>query len=246
MKRLFLSFGCLSAILAGCHSESLPAKSDAVPEIPEPASSVTRREAIQTAYAYVNLAWQAQTRHIKHGQDPLGQWVDTPDASVQDTLGSAMWWKPGRNIGMPYKWGGFDTPQQFVNRLQHDSTVYAGDYASDSKIAGGDYAVSGYAAGIDCSGLVSRCWRLPRPYSTRELAALCQPLDSFSALKPGDIALKPGVHVILFVKWADAERQSFYAIEAGGVPHWKCYCYRIHVQTLTRLEYKPWTYRNMR
>ena len=37
-----------------------------------------------------------------------------------------------------------------------------------------DAAVSRFAAGVDCSGFVSRCWRLDRPFSTRELPALCK------------------------------------------------------------------------
>lgn len=216
------------------------------PAIPAPSEYVTREQAIQTANAYIGLQWYASARHRMHGEDPAGQWVDTPDAAAADTLGSAMWWKLGYNTGMPYKWGGFDTPQQFVQRLKQDTVVYAGDYASATKVAGGDDAVSQYAAGIDCSGLVSRCWRLPRPYSTRELGALCTPLPDFSALQPGDIALKPGVHVILFVEWADAEHSSFYAIEAGGVPHWKCYRYRISLNTLKRLGYTPQRYKNIR
>lgn len=157
-----------------------------------------------------------------------------------------MWWKNGLNVGMPYKWGGFDTPQQFNHRLANEPVVYAGDYAAPAKIAGGDNAVSRYAAGIDCSGLVSRCWRLERPYSTRELGALCTTLPDFQAMKPGDIALKPGVHVILFEQWADAEKRTFYAIEAGGVPQWKCYRYLIGIDTLKKLGYSPQRYKYMR
>ena len=241
---MWRSLLCLPLLLTGACTPSTPIPPP--PAIPEPASTVTRQQAVQTAYAYINLTWQGKTKHRMHGNDPTGQWVDTPDAEAVSDLGSARWWKNGHNTGMPDKWGGFDTPQQFCERLQHDDIVYAGDYASEAKIAGGDAAVSRYAAGIDCSGLVSRCWRLERPYSTRELGALCTTLPDFTAMKPGDIALKPGVHVILFEAWADSEKRSFYAIEAGGVPHWKCYRYRISLNTLKRLGYTPARYKNMR
>ena len=241
MKYLFPAIALI--LLGGCRTSHRGAPP---PVIPAPAEYVTRAQAIQTAKAYTGLNWQAEKRHSLHGTDPNGQWVDTPDAAAATTLGSAMWWQCGNNIGMPYKWGGFDTPQQFCERLQNDSIVYAGDYASAAKIEGGDNAVSQYAAGIDCSGLVSRCWRLERPYSTRELGALCTQLPDFSALQPGDIALKPGTHVILFTGWADKNKSSFYAIEAGGVPHWKCYCYRINIATLKRLGYTPPRYKNIR
>lgn len=208
--------------------------------------SVTRGYAINMAYQYTNLEWKATEANALHGADPDNQWVDTPDAAASDKLGSAMWWKPGINRGMPYKWGGFDTPEEFLQRMEQETPVYAGDYASDAKVEGGDDAVSRYAAGIDCSGLVSRCWRLSRPFSTRELGSLCVQLRDFSELKPGDIALKPGVHVILFEAWANKDHSVFYAIEAGGVPHWKCYRYLISIDTLNRLGYTPHRYKNIR
>lgn len=241
MKYLHL---VLAASLLGACRSVQPIVSP--PAIPTPAAYVTRQQAIQTALAYTSLNWQGEKRHRLHGKAPDGQWVDTPDAEAAATLGSAMWWKCGNNIGMPYKWGGFDTPQEFCNRLQNDDHVYAGDYASSAKVAGGDNAVSRYAAGIDCSGLVSRCWRLDRPYSTRELGALCTPLPDFKALQPGDIALKPGTHVILFLEWADNEKNSFYAVEASGVPHWKCYRYRVSINMLKKAGYTPHRYKKMR
>ena len=239
----YLLLGISATLLAAC----MPAPPAIMPPtIPASADYVTRQQAVQTALAYTTLTWQGEKRHRLHGADPDGQWVDTPDAAAATTLGSAMWWQCGNNIGMPYKWGGFDTPQEFCNRLQSEDYVYAGDYASSAKVAGGDNAVSRYAAGIDCSGLVSRCWRLDRPYSTRELGALCTPLPDFKDMQPGDIALKPGTHVILFQEWADAEKSSFYAVEAGGVPHWKCYRYRVSLNMLRKAGYTPHRYKNMR
>lgn len=236
---------CCAALLALCSCNTTrqePQHADAL----SLSNPVTRKQAIKTAYAYVNLKWEATSNNRLHGPDPNGQHVDTPDADAAPQLGSAMWWKPGTNYGMPYKWGGFDTPEEFLYRLENQTTVYAGDYASPAKVEGGDDAVSSYAAGIDCSGLVSRCWNLPRPYSTRELGALCVQLKDFSELQPGDIALKPGTHVILFDRWVDDAHSVFYAVEAGGVPHWKCYRYRISIETLKRLGYTPHRYKNIR
>ena len=240
---LTLSTAAIILLCAGC---TQPWQMTGSIEIPPPAKSVTRQEVLNTAFKYITLEWKAEKRHSLHGKDPHGQWVDTPDAAAQSTLGSAMWWKVGQNVGMPYKWGGFDTPAQFLQRLQQDPVVYAGDYASDAKVAGGDDAVSEYAAGVDCSGFVSRCWRLPRPYSTRQLGALCTQLKDFKELQPGDIALLPGVHVILFESWANADSSAIYAIEAGGNPFWKCYRYRISIETLRKLGYKPYRYKNIR
>lgn len=58
---------------------------------------------------------------------------------------------------------------------------------------------------------------LPRPYSTRELPGICTPLNSLNDLRPGDIILRSGEHVQLFVRWEDAEHSRYRAIEAAGV-----------------------------
>ena len=148
---------------------------------------------------------------------------------------------------MPYKWGGFDTPQEFTRRLATKPVVYAGDYASAAKVRDGDDSVSRYAVGIDCSGLVSRCWGLPRPYSTRELPGICTPLNSLDDLRPGDIILRPGEHVQLFVHWEDAEHTRYRAIEAAGVPEWRCFeiIHRRDTLTTTRV-FTTWRYKGIR
>ena len=213
---------------------------------PGPASSVTRQEAIRIAESYVTLEWTAEARHRMHGIAPDGQRVDTPDAAAAPTIGDTAWWQLGLNQGMPYKWGGFDTPEQFTARLANDATVYAGDYASKTKVAGGDDSVCRYAAGIDCSGYVSRCWRLERPYSTRELASLCTALPDFSELRPGDILLREGVHVLLFYKWANPERTKLYVFESAGNPKSKCMLTPWSTDSLRKHGYHPWRYKNMR
>lgn len=90
------------------------------------------------------------------------------------------------------------------------------------KQAAGDAAVSRFAAGVDCSGFVSRCWRLSRPFSTRELPALSISLPSWDELKTGDILIAPGRHVLLFIRWEGAEKDRFLGSEAGPLPVWKC------------------------
>ena len=140
-----------------------------------------------------------------------------------------------------------DTPEEFTHRLASEAEVYAGDYASADKVRGGDDAVSRYAAGIDCSGLVSRCWGLPRPYSTRELPGICTPLSSLDALRPGDIILRPGEHVQLFVRWEDAAHTRYRAIEAAGDPEWRCFEIIYHRDTLTTSRgFTPWRYKGIR
>ena len=73
------------------------------------------------------------------------------------------------------------------------------------------------AVGIDCSGFISRCWRLSRPYSTRELAQVCVRLHSYDALLPGDILNTHNAHCLLFAGWVDAGCARMWAYETGRV-----------------------------
>lgn len=241
MKYRRPAFLFLPLLLAACGS----APEHAAPILPA-APSVTRAEVRQIADAYTQMQWNGRRSLARHGNDPDGLRVDTPDKGVRRKMGYRFWWTCGSNQGMPYKWGGFDTPQQFLQRLHTDATVYAGDYASPGKIQGGDDAVSRYAAGIDCSGFVSRCWRLERPYSTRELGALCRPLGSVAELEPGDIMLLPGVHVWLFMGWKDAARSHMLIAEAGGVPVWNCAYKYVDTQHFLDEGYRPYRYRNIK
>lgn len=234
-KTRLLLLGAVLCLLGSCRSTG-----------PDGAT-ITRPEVLTNARKYTALTWQGKRRHAMHGTAPDGQRIDTPDALFPGEKQKGFWWKEGQNIGMPYKWGGFDTPEQFTRRLEEESVVYAGDYASANKVAGGDASVSRYAAGIDCSGLVSRCWGLPRPYSTRELPGICTPLSSPDKLKPGDIILRPGEHVQLFVRWEDNEHSKYRAIEAAGDPEWRCFEIIYNRGTLTGARgFTPWRYKGIR
>ncbi len=177
-------------------------------------SSVTRSEALSISKAYTDLAWTPREDNALHGKDPDGIMVETPDKKPDDT--TTYYWVSGqKTLGMPYQWGGFDTPGEFLSKVSQKNCP-AGDMATPEKIRRGDDLVSQYAAGIDCSGCVSRCWRLGRPHSTRELPALCDHLNSYQDLKAGDILIIPGDHVIMFIKWNDAHKKSFVGSEAAG------------------------------
>lgn len=248
MKRSFLAgwFCCMAAVCAVSCSRmpDVPARAEA---IPGPAHSVRQGEVVKTALAYTRMVWHGDSRHVLHGKDPDGLRVDTPDAGVAWRKGDAFWWRTdAANKGMPYKWGGFDTPRGYLKRLQEDVFVVAGDYSSEEKVRLNDDAVSRYAAGVDCSGFVSRCWRLAKPYSTRELAALCRPLASVKEMQPGDIMLREGVHVVMFLGWHDAEKKYFHAAEAGGIPQWKCYETIYLAEGLKDCGYAPYRYRKMK
>jgi len=60
----------------------------------------------------------------------------------------------------------------------------AGDVGDAAKRKLGDSGTSFESCGIDCSGFVSRCWNLSRPYSTAEMHQICVPLTSWDELLP--------------------------------------------------------------
>lgn len=208
-------------------------------------TSVTRADALKTARRYLLHEWTAEARNVFHGNDRDGVRVDTPDIAFSPKGGRPGWWRTDRkNIGMPYAWGGFDTPESFDAGLRAGKA--AGDIYTLEKRRLLDDAVSKHTAGIDCSGLISRCWKLPRSYSTRELAALCEPLADFSQLKPGDIFNLHNAHVLLFAGWEDAKKTRLSAYEAGSPPTWKVLLNTMSLKFLTDKGYTAWRYRGMK
>ena len=148
------------------------------------------------------------------------------------------------NVGMPYQWGGFDTPESFDRKVA--AGLAAGDIYTPLKRELLYDGVSRAACGIDCSGFISRCWGLPRAYSTRELQGLCVPLGEFSEMRAGDLVNKRNVHALLFASWLDAEQTQFVAYETGSEPSWKVLRHPIAVRYVADKGYRPFRYRGMR
>lgn len=203
---------------------------------------VSRKEALAIAETYRTALWRPTQVNVRHGRDSLGIQVDTPDSGEAWRGG---WWQPDQiNVGIPYQWGGFDTPTSFQTKLHQGFA--AGDLYTAEKRAGLETAVSREACGIDCSGFISRCWKLDRAYSTRELPSLCEPLPDYDHLQPGDILNVSNGHVVLFIRWADARRTQLSVYEAGRHPVWKVCRRQIRREHLEKQGALPWRYRGMK
>jgi hypothetical protein len=235
----FLPHILLSAILpllAACSSADRE-----VPAIPGPARKVTSQEALAIAHAYASMKWTPRPENARHGIDPGGILVHTPDHGLAAHGFARGSWKPGIvQTGMPYQWGGFDTPRTFVQRVRRGAA--AGDIATPYKRSGGDAVVSEEAAGIDCSGFVSRCWRLTRSISTAELPGITDEI-TWQQLLPGDILLKDG-HVLLFAGW-QRPGSIILAYEAGPFPAWKVAANAMPTDLLFQQNYHPRRYRHI-
>lgn len=157
---------------------------------------VTPREALDIGDTYVQIVWQCTEDNITDGivTDSNGNKVRTPS-----------WVKTGSNQKVPYKWGGFETIQEFINGIS--AKKYAGDNYTEGY---GSYL----AVGVDCSGFVSRCWKLPSHYSTRMMDdGLTLPYDSWDRVRPGDAVHKVG-HVRMVVN--NNPNGSIDVVEASG------------------------------
>ncbi len=206
-------------------------------------SSVTRQQSLATAYRYTQLQWLPQAENVRHGPDSQGIMVHTPDRTISKIGDRRGWWQPGKPAqSMPYQWGGFDTPESFLAKVAAGKK--AGDVGDAAKRKLGDAGTSAESCGIDCSGFVSRCWGLSRPYSTREMHQICQPLQSWDELLPGDILLNDK-HVLLFAKWSQPGKE-IYGYQAGPFPQWKVSACGLRVALLLREGYAPWRFRGIR
>ena len=166
---------------------------------PALAAPVSRAEALAVAEAVASFRWRGPEKNLVHGRDTSGIEVHTPDRSGGHGSPASECWQPGQeNTGVAYKWGGFDTPESFAAGIR--AFKAAGDVYSAEKRRRGGAAVSREAVGIDCSGFISRCWKLTRKYGTATLPSICRQLTSVADLLPADIMNQPGGHVLLFAR----------------------------------------------
>lgn len=246
LPRFFLSL-TVAVTFSGCETtrKTSSAPADLVPGDPNAPSQVTPSEAMEIAQQMSLHPWKPFAGNILHGKDAHGILVNTPDAGFTEQTGRPGWWLPGEvNRGVPYKWGGFDDPASFDAAVRNGSA--AGDVSSPEKRQADNAAVSTLAAGVDCSGFVSRCLKLPTVHDTLLLPSICTPLSNAEHLRPGDLLNIPHRHVLLFAGWVAADHQWIYFYETGGAPqYWKPGLKQAPLNALLALGYQPLRYRGM-
>lgn len=231
----------LFLFLAGCAFAPKPPA--AVPGSADAPSQVTPQQALAIAQSYCKHQWRPFSRNVWHGKDANGVRVDTPDIGYKPANGRDGWWVPGEvNEGIPYKWGGFDDLQSFDQAVA--SGLAAGDVSSPAKRAADDAAVSTQAAGVDCSGYVSRCLKLPAVYDCKVLPSICELVPDAKDLRPGDLLIVPRQHATLIAGWSK-DRSWIYYYETGGIPDWKPALKQAPLNKLLALGYVPMRYKGM-
>lgn len=68
----------------------------------------------------------------------------------------------------------------------------------------------------DCSGYISMAWGLTRPGLTTYSLRRVGDFITKPQLRRGDLLLSPTTHVVLFEKWADAERTHYWGYEESS------------------------------
>jgi hypothetical protein len=117
--------------------------------------------------------------------------------------------------GVPYAWGGFDSLDEIDEKLALGRP--AGNACTRTVLLDGGFDPNDrFAAGVDCSGLVSRAWALSRKLSTEDLVKKEHAvLIDWADLKPGDVVVKKGKHVRLFESWSGSASTTIEVIEAA-------------------------------
>jgi len=182
---------------------------------------VSRDTSLFIGDSYTTHEWTASASNITNGRinDPNGVEIETPP-----------WVEVGNNIQIPYMWGGFWSLAEFDNRLLNEK--YAGDIATSG--------VSQYCGGVDCSGFVSKCWKLPYQFSTRMMDDwITVAYSSWSEIKPADAIHKVG-HVRMFV--SANPNGSLLTVESSGAD-WRVSYRSFNLSQLTA--YTPRYYINI-
>lgn len=159
------------------------------------------QQVIETALQYADYEWGATEQNVLHGTDPDGVPVDTPDVTWRGEVLDCGWWKVGEvNKGVAYGWGNASTLAEF------EAGLAAGKLAGNVPEDKSRYS-SKHSVGVDCSGLLTICWGLPKKIATRDIPKYAEKLDSLEEIRQGDVFAKVGSHVMFFLEFLDEEKE---------------------------------------
>ena len=166
------------------------------------------QQVIEVALEYANFEWFATEQNVMHGTDKAGRFVDTPDVTWKGEILDCGWWKVNEiNIGIPYGWGNASTLEEFELGLKEGK--YAGNVPEDKKRYGSYHTV-----GVDCSGLLTVCWGLPKKIATRDIPNYATVVNNLDEILQGDVFSVPGSHVMFFKEFVDEEKREVVIIDS--------------------------------
>lgn len=165
------------------------------------------QQVVETALLYANHEWTATDRNVLHGFDPDGVPVDTPDVTWKGEVLQCGRWKVGKvNKGVAYGWGNASAIEEFDAGLAEE--MLAGNVPEDKSRMGSKHSV-----GVDCSGLLTRCWNLPKKIATRDIPNYADKI-SIEEIRQGDVFAKIGSHVMFFITFLDEEKKHVRIVDS--------------------------------
>jgi hypothetical protein len=186
----------------------------AIPSEPRSARPATppisRSKIMSTARGYLTVNWVMGERNFSR-------------QGIENACVPAQWkhWKRpnhfkssmiGQTVGpMPYWWGGDDTPQSFLRRIADGALAGSVCTCRDARY---NQCVVSQAAGVDCSGFVSRAWGIAK-LGTGGLLDVATPVAGLNNLRPGDAFDWPGHHVRLLVGREPGAAIAFKVLESA-------------------------------
>lgn len=160
----------------------------------------SRQKAIDDAYDYMKNKIYLSTSSINNDATCLNRVI--PSYLV------AAGGKAQTYDSVSYNWGGFDSIAEFNKKILTNK-LKAGNVNSKSNPLS-------CAAGVDCSGYVSRAWGLTSKLGTWDIASnkITEEAD-WNGLKAGDVYINPGVHVVLYRMKDDFLGRRVYIAESN-------------------------------
>ncbi len=165
-------------------------------------------QVVEKALEYANFEWKASEKNVMHGIDDTGRFVDTPDVTWKGQILNCGWWKVNEiNVGIPYSWGNASTLKEFEEGMKEGK--YAGNVPEDKK----RYA-SYRTVGVDCSGLLTICWELPKKIATKDIPTYATVIENIDEIQQGDVFAIIGSHVMFFKEFVDDDKTEVIIIDS--------------------------------
>ena len=163
---------------------------------------------VEKALEYANFEWKASEQNVLHGIDDTGRFVDTPDVTWKGQILDCGWWKVNEiNVGIPYGWGNASTINEFEVGIKEGK--YAGNVPEDKN----RYA-SNRTVGVDCSGLLTICWNLPKKIATKDIPKYAFVIENIDEIQQGDVLAIIGSHVMFFKEFVDDDKTEVIIIDS--------------------------------
>ncbi|HCJ4232870.1 hypothetical protein [Legionella jordanis] len=110
-------------------------------------------------------------------------------------------------FSVSYSWGGFDSVNSFNEKI---TRIKAGNVNTAIN------PLPSCTAGVDCSGFISNLWGLKTKWNTGQIFEKTSPIY-IKWMKTGDVFVKPGAHVILFVTQINDELSTIESVVRPGL-----------------------------